>query len=144
MNRSRRRRRGFTLVEVLLVLVILVILGSFVVANYGNIQRKANVNAAKTQIQAFEGPLGMYRLDNGDYPQTAQGLSALWETPGDLADPDSWDGPYLGKRVPLDPWKHDYQYEYPGQNDPNTPDIWSLGQDGADGTDDDVVSWDKE
>ena len=141
MTRSQRRRRGFTLVEVLLVLVILVIIGSIVVANYGNIQRKAYVNAAKTQIGAFDGPIQTYRLDIGDFPLTAQGLDALWQQPGDLANPDDWGGPYLGKPVPVDPWKRPYQYEYPGRNDPNTPDIWSLGQDGADGTDDDVVSW---
>jgi len=141
MKNSQKRRRGFTLIEVLLVLVILVVLASFAVTAYGPIQRKAFTNAAKSQIGAFESPLQAYRLDIGDFPSTAQGLEALRSPPADLPNPDKWSGPYLGKPVPLDPWDMPYQYEYPGKYDPTVPDIWSVGPDGIDGSEDDVVSW---
>lgn len=140
MTSSHKRRRGFTLIEVLLVLAILVVIGSIVVANYGRFQERAYTNAAKTQIEAFNGLLQAYRIDIGDFPSTAQGLEALWTAPADLPNPDKWGGPYLGKPVPLDPWDRPYQYEYPGKNDPNMPDIWSLGPDGVE-SEDDVVSW---
>jgi len=143
-NAVRRRPKGFTLVEVLLVLVILVVIASLAVTAYGPIQKRAYINAAKTQIGAFDTPLETYRLDIGDYPSTDQGLEALREAPSDLADPDKWGGPYLGKAVPNDPWDQPYQYEYPGTHDENLPDIWSMGPDLQDGTDDDVGNWSEE
>ena len=144
MNSPKRRRHGFTLVEVLLVLVILVVMASFAVTAYGPIQRKALMKAAAVQIGAYESPLQAYRLDIGDFPSTAQGLEALRTPPADLPNPDKWSGPYLGKAVPMDPWDIPYQYEYPGKFDPTAPDIWSLGPDGIDGSEDDVVSWEQE
>jgi len=145
MTRSRRRRRdGFTLVEVLLVLVILVVIASLAVTAYGPMQKKAYMKAAKTQIEVFANLLEAYRLDMNDFPATAQGLEALRSAPSDLANPDDWAGPYLGKPVPSDPWDRPYQYAYPGKYDESMPDIWSLGPDGQDGTEDDVVSWPEE
>lgn len=142
MSRQRRTgRRGFTLVEVLLVLVILVVIASLAVTAYGPIQKRAYINAAKTQIGAFETPLEAYRLNVGDYPSTEQGLEALRTAPGDLANSDKWAGPYLGKPVPLDPWDQPYQYEYPGTHEEDRPDIWSMGPDMMNGTDDDVGNW---
>ena len=70
-------------------------------------------------------------------------LRGLRVAPGDIANPDDWAGPYLDKNVPTDPWKRDYQYEYPGRQDPTTPDIWSFGLDQADGTEDDIISWEE-
>jgi general secretion pathway protein G len=140
-NREGRRRSGFTLIEVLLVLAILVIIASFAVMAYGPIQRKAYSNAAKTQVRALKGPLQAYRLDMNDFPTSAQGLEALRNPPGDLANPGKWSGPYLDSPVPLDPWEQQYQYEYPGRHDADMPDIWSMGPDGADGTPDDVGNW---
>lgn len=134
----KRRQGGFTLVEVLLVLVILVIVASLAVTNLVPMQRKANINAAKTQIRAFKGPLAAYRLDVGDYPPS---LEALRTPPADAAAAERWAGPYLDREVPLDPWHRPYQYRYPGQYDPDMPDIWSAGPDGIDGTQDDVTSW---
>lgn len=134
-----RRRGGFTLVEVLLVLVILVIIASLAVTNLVPMQRRANINAAKTQIRAFKGPLAAYRLDIGDYPSS---LEELRMQPADAAAAERWGGPYLDREVPLDPWRRPYQYRYPGQNDPDMPDIWSAGPDGVDGSPDDIASWD--
>ncbi|MGQ9607266.1 MAG: type II secretion system major pseudopilin GspG [Thermogutta sp.] len=141
-NRSSRRRsrRGVTLIEVLLVLVILLIIASMAVMAYGPIQRRAYINAARAQIKAFKAPIQRYYLDTNQYPAS---LDALLQAPADLPDPSKWDGPYLDSQfVPLDPWGNEYQYMYPGQNDPEGfPDIWSFGPDGVDGTEDDVTSW---
>jgi general secretion pathway protein G len=136
-RRNRKRRGGFTLVEVLLVLVILVIIASLAVTAYGPMQRRAYVNAAKTQIRAFKGPLSAYRLDMGDFPQSLDGLRVQ---PGGAAQGE-WNGPYLDREVPLDPWRRPYQYVYPGQHDPDMPDISSAGPDGVFGNEDDITSW---
>jgi general secretion pathway protein G len=140
-NTQRRRRAGLTLVEVMLVLVILMIIASLAVTAYGPIQRKAYINAAKTQIKAFKTPLQAYKLDIGDFPATGDGLEALRDAPTNLQNPDKWSGPYLDSPVPLDPWGNPYQYEYPGKYDTEQPDIWSFGPDGIDNTDDDVGNW---
>lgn len=138
---GNRRRSGFTLVEVLLVLVILVVIASLAVTAYGPMQKRAYVNAAKTQIRAFKGPLAAYRLDMGDYPAGQDGLHALRATPANAAQ-GQWNGPYLDREVPLDPWRRPYVYMYPGQHDPEMPDISSNGPDGIAGTQDDINSWD--
>ena len=139
---KRRRRGGFTLVEVLLVLVILVIIASLAVTAYGPIQKKAYINAARTQIGALKTPLQAYRLDIGDFPSSSQGLESLLSCPSDLPNENKWFGPYLDSIVvPKDPWDNPYGYEYPGKNQDEWPDIWSLGPDGQDGTEDDVGNW---
>ena len=135
---SGRRRGGFTLIEVLLVLTILVIIASLAVMAYGPAQRSALIKAAKTQIGAFKGPLGMYRLDIGYYPPS---LEDLRMRPADADAAQRWSGPYLDRDVPLDPWRRPYRYKYPGQHDPEMPDIWSAGPDGVDGNEDDLTSW---
>lgn len=140
-SRRRIRRQGFTLVEVLLVLVILVVIASLAVTAYGPVRKQANVKAARAQIGVFESALGLFQVNIGDYPSTDQGLDSLREAPSDLNDPDAWAGPYLQKAVPNDPWGQPYQYEYPGTHDENMPDIWSMGPDMTDGTDDDVGNW---
>jgi general secretion pathway protein G len=129
-NNTQRRRGGLTLVEVMLVLVILMIIASLAVTAYGPIQRKAYINASKTQIKAFKTPLEAYKLDMSDFPATADGLEALRGTPSGVANP-----------VPLDPWGNPYQYEYPGKHEDEKPDIWSFGPDGMDNTDDDIGNW---
>jgi len=121
--------------------VILVIIASLAVTAYGPMQRRAYVNAAKTQIRAFKGPLAAFRLDMGDFPTSQDGLQALRTAPADAAAAGQWNGPYLDREVPLDPWRRPYSYSYPGQHDPEMPDIWSAGPDGVDGNQDDVTSW---
>jgi general secretion pathway protein G len=128
--RDRRRQGGFTLIEVLLVLVILVVLASLAVVAYGPIQRRANVNAAKVQVDAFATALNTYQLSLGTYPSSADGLQALRMAPAGLANPMKWDGPYLGKDVPPDPWGNAYQYSCPGAHNPDSFDVWTVAPDG--------------
>jgi general secretion pathway protein G len=141
-SRSRRRRRGgFTLMEVLLVLVILVILGSFAVFAYSSAQKQSRVNAAKSQIGLFKTPLEMFQLNLSQYPTTSQGLEALRQPPSDLSNQADWQGPYLIEPVPNDPWGTPYQYTYPGTRNTDRYDLWSVGPDKQNGTDDDIGNW---
>ncbi len=139
---ERRGRRGFTLVEVLLVLVILVIIGSIAVTAYIPMQRRANIDAARAQIKALKGPLSLYRLHMNDYPATEQGLEALLMAPQDYTGGSGWSGPYLDSRsAPLDPWGQPYRYEYPGRHGGEMPDVWSAGPDKISDSEDDIGSW---
>ena len=136
MKRRKPRRKGFTLLEVLLVLAILVILGSTVTFYFARTQNKAQNRAAQVQINAVSQLLEEYHIDVGSYPSTQQGLAALRAAPQDMADTSRWMGPYGNREVPPDPWNREYQYEYNSQTD--TYRIWSLGSDGQDGTEDDI------
>lgn len=135
MNRRTRRRRGFTLLEVLLVLTILVILGSTVTFYFAKTQSKANARAAQVQINAIAQLLEEYHIDVGSYPSTQQGLAALRSPPADLADTTRWAGPYGNREISADPWSRPYQYESSG----DAFRIWSWGADGRDGTEDDIT-----
>jgi general secretion pathway protein G len=126
MSQRIRRQAGFTLMEVLLVMVILVVLASFAFVALGPIQRQTKLKQAKGQIGMFESPLGMYNMDIGTYPTTAQGLDALRSAPGDLANSTKWAGPYLNKDIPLDPWDRPYQYASPGAHNPDSFDVWTV------------------
>ena len=137
----RRRRSGFTLMEVLLVLAILVILGSLVAMSFSGVIGDSDRKAAKAQVALFEHPLELYFLAVKQYPSTGAGLEALRNPPGDLVNPAKWTGPYLDKPLPLDPWERPYQYAYPGKYNPSKFDVWSLGPDGVDGTEDDIGNW---
>lgn len=136
---QRRRRAGFTLVEVLLVMVILVIIAALAIRNYSGAQRKAFINAAKTQVHELASLVEQYNIDCRQYPQS---LDSLVQAPADLADPSRWGGPYLQKpAIPLDPWDRPYQYSYPSTHGMEGPDIYSAGPDGQPGTDDDIGNW---
>ena len=135
LNR-RRTRTGFTLMEVLLVLVILVILGSLATTFIRRIRQTALRDLARVQISSFEGALKLYDAHIRSYPSSSQSLQALLERPSGLANPARWEGPYLEAKVlPLDPWDHPYRYELENADKFR---IWSVGPDGADGTDDDI------
>lgn len=135
------RRGGFTLIELLAVLAILLIIMSIATTAIFQQRHNAFIRAAKTQVKAIKGPLQAYRLDLNSFPTTAQGLDALRRAPGDLLNPAKWSGPYLEEPVPLDPWDQSYRYQYPGTRNPDLPDIWSVGPDGVDGTEDDIGNW---
>lgn len=136
MKRRKRRQQGFTLLEVLLVLTILVILGSTVTFYFAKTQGKANARVAKVQINAISQLLEEYHIDVGSYPTTQQGLAALRTAPGDLGDTSKWAGPYGNKEIEPDPWSRPYQYESQG----DTFKVWSFGADGQDGTEDDITN----
>jgi general secretion pathway protein G len=141
-NRERRRRsqRGVTLIEMLVVVTIIALFGALVIPRLMNKADTAKVTAARSQIEGFMTALGAYRLDTSTYPSTEQGLAALRLKPENLP---LWQGPYLPKDVPLDPWGHPYTYKYPGEHG-DEPDIMSYGADGApggEGINADIVSW---
>ena len=137
--KALRKKKGFTLIELLIVMVILGLLAALVGPRMFGKVGKAKQKAAKAQISLFEMTLDTYRLDIGKYPTTEQGLQALRVKPDDVG---KWDGPYLPKDVPLDPWGNPYVYESPGEH--GDCDIVSLGADGSpegEGEDTDIVSW---
>lgn len=130
----QRRNAGFTLLELLVVVVIIGLLASYVGPKYFAQVGKSETAVAKAQITAFEKALDTYRVDVGHFPTTEEGLTALLENP--TANP-KWNGPYLKKAVPLDPWGHPYHYQSPAKD--KDFEIISYGKDGqAGGTGDDA------
>lgn len=133
------RNAGFTLLELLVVLVILGLLAGYVAPKYFAQVGKSEVKTAKAQIDALEKALDQYRIDTRHYPTTEQGLAALNTKPADEAH---WDGPYLKKTVPNDPWGKPYQYRSPGEH--GEIDLFSYGRDGVPGgtgNDADLNNW---
>ncbi len=142
MNRyssAASNNRGFTLIEILIVVTILGLLIGLVGPKMFGKVGKSKQKAAKAQISMFETALDTYRLDIGKYPTSDMGLNVLREKPSELK---KWDGPYLPKEIPLDPWGNEYVYQAPGEH--GEFDLISLGADGqpgGEGEDMDVVSW---
>jgi general secretion pathway protein G len=141
MSRGKRaprqrhnRSHGFTLMEVLLVLAILVILGTLAATNFQKVFSSAKEDAAKNQLNEFKTPLSIYQMDVGVYPDQNQGLQALRVAPADV-DAAKWRGPYLGTDIPSDPWDHPYVYEGGG----DVYKIYSVGKDGQGNTEDDII-----
>lgn len=140
-SNNRNRRRGFTLMEVLVVLAILVMLFGMAVPKIMERYKTARINTAKTQLGLFKQALEHYYMDVKSYPTSEQGLQALAERPADLDESVAW-GKYLDE-VPRDPWGHDYRYDFAEGEE--APRIWSVGPDGNDdeGENDDITSWTK-
>jgi general secretion pathway protein G len=136
---SLRLRRGFTLLELLVVMVIIGLLAAYVGPKYFSQVGKSEVKTARAQIVGFEKALQQYRLDVGTLPSTEQGLQALIAKPSNV---NKWDGPYLEKALPADPWGNAYIYVAPGEH--GEFDISSNGRDGrpgGDGLDADITNW---
>ncbi len=130
--------RGFTLIELLIVMIILGLLAALVAPKLFQKVGSSKVKAAKAQIGMLGTALDTFRLDVGRYPTTEEGLKALRTNPG----VDNWDGPYLPKDIPKDPWGNEYIYQCPGEH--GDYDLYSLGadkQEGGKGENADIVSW---
>lgn len=133
------RMAAFTLLELLVVVAIIGLLAGYVGPKYFGQLGKAEVKAARAQIDAIEKALDQYRLDVGRYPSSEQGLNALISPPGGVS---KWAGPYLKKGLPLDPWSKPYLYKSPGEH--GEVDVFSYGRDGAPGgnaDDADITNW---
>jgi general secretion pathway protein G len=141
-----RRRRGFTLIEIMAVVLIIGLLGTIVgTAIFGQIDR-ARVTTARSQMKQIEAALDFYRMDNGRYPTTDQGLEALVSPPSIEPVPRNYrpEGYLQGGRVPRDPWENPYEYLAPGEHNAYSFDLWSLGADGEPGGEDvntDIGNW---
>ncbi|HET9385025.1 MAG TPA: type II secretion system major pseudopilin GspG [Gemmatimonadales bacterium] len=138
------RQRGFTLIEILVVIIVLGMLAALVGPRILGRVSEAKGATARTQIELLGLALDSYRLDNGRYPTSEQGLAALNETPAREPVPPNWRGPYLRKTIPVDPWGRPYVYRSPGESNPAAYDLFSLGRDGQPGGSDedaDVLSW---
>ena len=139
MNKRKngRIRRGFTLLELLLVLVILAVLAALVVPKFAGRSQQARETAAKTDVSSLSTALGTFEIDNGRYPNSDEGIAALSAAPSGL---DAWKGPYLQRPIANDPWGNPYVYKFPGSKNPNGFDLYSFGPDGREGNDD-IGNW---
>ena len=150
MRRSQsKRRRGFTLIEIMAVVVIIGLLMAIVgQAIVGNLA-KARMTTTRAQLQSLETSLTTYQMDNGRFPSSEQGLRALIEKPSGAPEPYGWrPGGYLAKKeIPKDAWNGEFQYAAPGEHNPDSFDLWSLARDGKVGgteEDADIGNWAEE
>src|SRR5438876_110920 len=141
MNRRimKNARSAFTLIELLLVMVILVVLAAVVVPKFTSRSEQARVTAATTDISNLETALDAFEVDNGRYPSNEEGLAALVSPPAGL---QNWHGPYIKRGVPNDPWGAPYVYRFPGSHNASGYDLLSMGADGREGNDD-ITNWTK-
>jgi general secretion pathway protein G len=138
MKRQERKDRGFSLIELIVVLVILGLLATVVGPNVMRRLSEGRSKIARVQLSDLESALDLFRFDVGRYPTSSEGLDALVVNPGI----ENWSGPYLRKKLPADPWNRQYQYRSPGNH--GEYDLWSYGADGTEGGDGDsadITSW---
>lgn len=134
---KRSDERGFTLLELMLVVIIIGILAVVVLPRFTGKTREARITAARLQIESLSLALDNFEMDNGCFPTTEQGLEALRTRPDNASN---WKGPYIKRRIPLDPWGKPYVYRSPGVQNIDY-DLFSFGPDGAEGTEDDITTW---
>jgi len=133
-------RKGFTLVELVVVMTIITILAGAVAIQVTNRIRHAKRARAVQDIYTLETALDLYAADNGNSPTTQQGLEALRNEPSSAPAPQNWNGPYVKKAVPADPWGSEYVYRNPGQLNPDSYDLISYGEDGRPGGDNEFTA----
>ena len=141
MHTTRRSsQRGFTLLEILIVLILISLLAGTVIFNLTGALEKNSASIAKLFVDnSIKTPLVSYRIHMGNYPSTEEGLQALITPPANRAE--RWKGPYIdSKTIPVDPWGNPYQYRYPGTHNPDKYDVWSWGPDGHESADD-IGNW---
>ena len=141
MKRHKKKEKGFSLIELLIVMVIMGLLAALVGPRMFGKVGKSKQNAARSQMALFETALDTYRLDVGKYPSTEQGLQALRTKP---SDEEKWDGPYLPKSVPKDPWGHPYIYRRTDNGEVEMISLGANGTEGGGGEDKDISSRDGE
>ena len=137
-----KKQAGFTLIEIMVVVIILGVLGALVIPKIMSKPDQARIVAAQTDIRNIASTLDMYKLDNFNYPSTAQGLQALVTKPSGTPEAKNWNPDGYLKKLPVDPWGNPYQYISPGAH--GAFDLYSWGADGKEGGDDkdkDIVSW---
>ena len=136
-----RNIRGFTLIELMIVVMIIAALAAMVVPRFAGRSEQARIAIAQADVNSNIGmALKLYELDNRNFPTTGQGLKALISKPSTTPGAVNWNGPYLEKD-PRDSWGNPYQYKCPGVHNPEGYDLYSLGKDGMEGTEDDVGNW---
>ncbi len=148
-TKDRRAEAGFTLIEIMVVVVIIGLLLTVVATNVTKRLQTAEKVKSQADIQGIETAFEAYRLDNGFYPTTEQGIEALLRKPNTEPTPSNWNGPYIKGHtsVPKDRWGHDYLYLIPGVHNPESYDLWTRGQDGQDGGEGpnaDIGNWQQE
>ena len=137
VQKSRASETGFTLIELIVVLVILGLLAAVVVPNITKHLATSKEKIARIQIKELEGALQMFAFDLGRYPNNSEGLEALVSNPGGL---EAWKGPYVNHAIPMDPWGKPYMYRCPGAHD-NEYDLFSYGPSGVEGQGADIGNW---
>lgn len=135
-----RRRRAFTLLELLIVIVILGVLVAVIARNFFGSAEGAKEDTTRVKIKVLGQQLDVYRLHMDTYPES---LAALLEQPSDTEQQKKWRGPYVDKEQLVDAWNHEFEYKFPGQYNQNTFDLSSRGKDNQAGTDDDLKNWEK-
>lgn len=144
LRESLRQEAGFTFIEIMIVVIIIGLLASIVAPQVLKRLGQAQTTAAQDQIGTLQVALDQYYLDSGQYPTTEQGLEALRTKPTLSPVPNGWQGPYLQRDVPKDPWGNPYYYKQPGEHNTSGYDLYSLGKDGQEGgsgDDVDITNW---
>ncbi len=138
-GRKARSKGGFTLVELMLVVVIIGILAAIVIPRLVGKTQRARMAATKMSIESITVAFESFEMDLGHFPATEEGIAALVERPASAASGSEWHGPYL-KQIPLDPWRQEFVYKYPGERAVDF-DLISPGPDGEEGTEDDITNY---